>query len=64
MSFGNEFMKMAAKQHPRSYMKYLWHGTSESSTDNINEYGFNRNYKGKNGKELLEKMRMYRYDKS
>ncbi|CAG2225532.1 unnamed protein product [Mytilus edulis] len=25
MSFGNEFMKMAAKQHPRSYMKYLWH---------------------------------------
>lgn len=33
--------------------KTLWHGTAPSAVDNINRYGFNRSYCGKNGKELF-----------
>ncbi|CAG2196764.1 unnamed protein product [Mytilus edulis] len=47
ISFENTFMDTAKQQYPYSYMRYLWHGT-ENSSDNINQYGFNRNYQGKN----------------
>lgn len=53
ISFENTFMDIAKQQYPYSYRKYLWHGTSTDSSDNINQYGFNRNYQGKNGKKLL-----------
>lgn len=29
--------------------RYLWHGTSQTSVDNIISNGFNRSYCGKNG---------------
>ena len=29
--------------------KTLWHGTASDAVDNINNYGFNRSYCGKNG---------------
>jgi hypothetical protein len=32
--------------------KTLWHGTAPDSLDNINRWGFNRSYCGKNGKSF------------
>lgn len=51
--FEDQFMKNARQQYPESYRPYLWHATSEDFLDDINQFGFRRNYKGKNCKELL-----------
>lgn len=55
MSFEKHFMEAARQIYPHSYRQYLWHGTSRDSIENINQYGFNRNYLGKNGKNMLLK---------
>lgn len=34
--------------------KLLWHGTSSDTPPNINLYGFNRSYCGKNGKYHMQ----------
>ena len=47
--------KQLEQQNPGMEVeKTLWHGTAPGAVDNINRYGFNRSYCGKNGKLNLD----------
>ncbi|CAC5374544.1 unnamed protein product [Mytilus coruscus] len=48
LDFEKNFMVDPRKQHPYSYRKYLWHGTTRESCDIISRYGFDRARGGKN----------------